>query len=163
MTERKRIEQALYDKNIELQNAAKSKDRFLANMSHELRTPLNGIIGFAEFLADGKPGHLNPKQEEYLNDILNSGRHLLQLMNDVLDLAKVEANKMDLYPERFSLGTAIEEVCAVSKPIVQKKGICLGVNLAPELGHVTLDQQKFKQVLYNLHTDDSIYAILCPV
>jgi PAS domain S-box-containing protein len=163
ITERKRIEGILYDKNIELQIAAKSKDRFLANMSHELRTPLNGIIGFAEFLVDGKPGHLNPKQEEYLNDILNSGRHLLQLMNDVLDLAKVEANKMDLYPERFSLGTAIEEVCAVSKPIVQKKGICLGVNLAPELGHVTLDQQKFKQVLYNLHTDDSIYAILCPV
>jgi PAS domain S-box-containing protein len=150
ITERKRIEGILYDKNIELQIAAKSKDRFLANMSHELRTPLNGIIGFAEFLVDGKPGHLNPKQEEYLNDILNSGRHLLQLMNDVLDLAKVEANKMDLYPERFSLGTAIEEVCAVSKPIVQKKGICLGVNLAPELGHVTLDQQKFKQVLYNL-------------
>ena len=150
ITERKRIEGILYDKNVELQIAAETKNRFLANMSHELRTPLNGIIGFAEFLVDGKPGTLNAKQKEYLEDILSSGKHLLQLINDVLDLAKVEAGKMELSPEQFSLGKAIEEVCAVSKPSVQKKGISLGVNLAPDLGHVTLDQQKFKQVLYNL-------------
>jgi PAS domain S-box-containing protein len=150
ITERKRIEQTLQEKNIELQNAAESKNRFLANMSHELRTPLNGIIGFAEFMADGKPGPLNPKQKEYLADILNSGRHLLQLINDVLDLAKVEANKMDLRPETFSLARAVEGVCAVAKPIAQKKNIQIGIEIAPELGDVVLDQQKFKQVLYNL-------------
>ena len=150
LTERKRIEQALRDKNIELQNAAESKNRFLANMSHELRTPLNGIIGFAEFLSDGKPGPLNPKQKEYLNDILSGGRHLLQLINDILDLAKVEANKMDLRPEKFSLVKAIEGVCAVSKPIAQKKNIEIEVKVAPTLAVVCLDPQKFKQVLYNL-------------
>ena len=91
-------------------------------MSHELRTPLNGIIGFAEFLVDGKPGTVNPKQKEYLEDILDSGKHLLQLINDVLDLAKVEAGKMELNPEKFSLGKAIEEVCAVSKPMRAKEG-----------------------------------------
>ncbi len=150
MTERKRIEQVLYDKNIELQNAAKTKDRFLANMSHELRTPLNAIIGFAEFLADGKPGHLNPKQEEYLDDILNSGRHLLQLINDLLDLAKVEANKMDLHSERFSLARVIEDICTVVNPIAQRKSLQIGIEVATELGDVVLDQQKFKQILYNL-------------
>ena len=137
-------------KNIELQNAAEAKDRFLANMSHELRTPLNGIIGFAEFLADGKPGGVNPKQKEYLEDILNSGKHLLQLINDVLDLAKVGAGKMELNPETFSLGEAIGEVCAVTKQIARNKTIHIDVNVASEIGDVVLDQPKFKQVLYNL-------------
>jgi PAS domain S-box-containing protein len=150
ITDRKRIEQALQEKNIELQNAAESKNRFLANMSHEVRTPLNGIIGFAEFLVDGKPGHLNPKQKEYLEDILNSGRHLLQLINDILDLAKVEANKMDFHPERFSLTKSIEGVCAVAKPIAQKKSIRIGIEVATDLGDVVLDQQKFEQILFNL-------------
>ena len=144
------VERVLHDKNIELQNAAEAKDQFLANMSHELRTPLNGIIGFAEFLVDGKPGTVNPKQKEYLEDILNSGKHLLQLISDILDLAKVGAGKMEFHPERFSLRKAIEEACAVTKPIAQKKGIQIDVNVAPEIGDVTLDQQKFKQVLYNL-------------
>jgi signal transduction histidine kinase len=126
------------------------KSEFLANMSHELRTPLNGIIGFTEFLIDEKPGPLRPKQKEYLNDVLNSGRHLLQLINDVLDLAKVEAGKMELNLETFPLRKAIAEVCAVAKPIAQKKSIQVSVDVAPQLGDVTLDQQKFKQVLYNL-------------
>jgi PAS domain S-box-containing protein len=150
ITDRKSIERALHDKNVELLNAAEAKNRFLANMSHELRTPLNGIIGFAEFLSDGKPGPLNPKQSEYLQDILNSGRHLLQLINDVLDLAKVEAGKMDLIPDSFSLHKAITEVCAVAKPIAHKKGIQVSIDVAPELDVVILDQQKVKQVLYNL-------------
>jgi PAS domain S-box-containing protein len=150
ITDRKQSEQALRDKNVELQNSAESKNRFLANMSHELRTPLNGIIGFAEFLTDGKPGTLNPKQKEYLAEILNSGRHLLQLINDVLDLAKVEANRMELHPERFSLARAIEGVCAVAKPLALKKAIKISIRVAPEVDDVVLDQQKFKQVLYNL-------------
>jgi signal transduction histidine kinase len=141
---------ALHDENLELQNAALVKNQFLANMSHELRTPLNGIIGFAEFLFDGKPGSVNEKQKEYLQDILNSGRHLLQLINDVLDLAKVEAGKMKFDPEVFFIEKAIAEVCAVTKPIAQKKGIRIEVKVAPELGCVTLDQHRFKQVIYNL-------------
>jgi signal transduction histidine kinase len=150
IAERDRIQRALDEKNIELENAARVKDQFVANMSHELRTPLNGIIGFAEFLADGKPGTLNPKQKEYLEDILNSGKHLLQLLNDVLDLAKVQAGKMELNPEKFSLRETIEEVCAVAKPMAKKKGISVEIYIAPELGDITLDRRKFKQVLYNL-------------
>jgi signal transduction histidine kinase len=140
----------LHDKNIELQNAAEVRDLFLANMSHELRTPLNGIIGFAEFLVDGKPGMINPKQKEYLQDILNSGRHLLQLISDILDLTKVGSGKMGLYPERFSIRKAIEEACALSQPVALQKAIQINVNVAPKLGEVTIDQQKFKQILYNL-------------
>jgi len=149
-SERKRFEQALHEKNVELLASAESKNRFLANMSHELRTPLNGIIGFAEFLTDGKPGPLNPKQKEYLADILNSGRHLLQLINDVLDLAKVEANRMELTPEPFSLAKAIEGVCAVARALAQKKDLRFTVEIATGLDEVFLDQQKFKQILYNL-------------
>jgi PAS domain S-box-containing protein len=136
--------------NVELQIAAETKDKFLANMSHELRTPLNAIIGFAGFLVDGKPGTLNPKQKEYLEDILNSGKHLLQLIADILDLAKEGAAKMELNSERFSLRKAIAETCTVTKSVAQKKSIPINVNVAPEIGDVTLDQQKFKQVLHNL-------------
>jgi PAS domain S-box-containing protein len=148
--ERQKGQVALHDKNIELQNAARVKDVFLANMSHELRTPLNGIIGFAEFLVDGKPGMTNPKQKEYLQDILNSGRHLLQLVSDILDLTKVGSGKMALYPERFSIREAIEETCALFQPIAVRKAIQINVNVAPNLGEVMIDQQKFKQILYNL-------------
>jgi protein-histidine pros-kinase len=142
-TERKRFEQTL-------QEASRMKSAFLASMSHELRTPLNGIIGFSEFLVDEKPGKLNDKQKEYLNDILNSGRHLLRIINDVLDLSKVEAGKMELFPERFNLSKAVEEVCAVVSPLIEKKSIAVRREIAPALEDVTLDPQKFKQILYNL-------------
>ncbi|MBI3853096.1 MAG: PAS domain S-box protein [Verrucomicrobia bacterium] len=143
VTERKRFEQSL-------QEANRMKSEFLANMSHELRTPLNGIIGFSEFLIDEKPGKLVPKQKEYLKDILNSGRHLLQLINDVLDLSKVEAGKMELHPETFSVGKAIEEVCSVVAPMAQKKNLVIRREVDRAVDEVTLDQQKFKQVLFNL-------------
>jgi PAS domain S-box-containing protein len=143
VTERKRFEQSL-------QEANRMKSEFLANMSHELRTPLNGIIGFTEFLIDEKPGPLKPKQKEYLGDVLNSARHLLQLINDVLDLAKVEAGKMELHPETFPVHKAVEEVAAVIKGIAQKKHIAVGIEIGAGLDAVTLDQHKFKQVLYNL-------------
>jgi len=126
------------------------KSEFLANMSHELRTPLNGIIGFSEFLVDEKPGKLNAKQSEYLHDVLNSGRHLLSMINDVLDLAKVEAGKMEICPENFELSRVVEEVCATLKSIAQTKQITLSTNLSPAIGQVTLDIQRFRQVLYNL-------------
>jgi len=135
---------------IELEYASRMKSEFLANMSHELRTPLNGIIGFTEFLIDEKPGPLRPKQKEYLGDVLNSARHLLQLINDVLDIAKVEAGKMELHPETFPVRKAVEEVATVIKSIAQKKRIAVGIEVSDGLDAVTLDQHKFKQVLYNL-------------
>jgi PAS domain S-box-containing protein len=143
VTERKRFEQSL-------QEANRMKSEFLANMSHELRTPLNGIIGFTEFLFDEKPGPLKPKQKEYLGDVLSSARHLLQLINDVLDLAKVEAGKMEVHPETFPVLKAVEEVVAVIKGIANKKHIAVDIEIGAGLDAVTLDQHKFKQVLYNL-------------
>jgi two-component system cell cycle sensor histidine kinase PleC len=141
--ERKRFEQSL-------QEANRMKSEFLANMSHELRTPLNGIIGFTEFLIDEKPGPLKPEQKEYLGDVLSSARHLLQLINDVLDLAKVEAGKMELHPETFRVHKAVDEVAAVIKGIAQKKHIAVGIEIGAGLDAVRLDEHKFKQVLYNL-------------
>jgi PAS domain S-box-containing protein len=142
-TERRRYERALFEAN-------RLKTEFLANMSHELRTPLNGIIGFSEFLIDEKPGALNAKQKEYLGDVLNSGRHLLQLINDVLDLSKVESGKMQLHPETFPIEIAIDEVCSVLFPMVKNKNITIRREVAGEARSVTLDRRKFVQVLYNL-------------
>ena len=143
VTERKRFEQTLHEAN-------RLKSEFLANMSHELRTPLNAIIGFSEFLVDERPGPLNAKQKEYLQDVLNSGQHLLQLINDVLDLSKVEAGKMELFPETFTLPAAVDEVCSVIHPLATKKNITLRKEIAPTVANVTLDQQRLKQILYNL-------------
>jgi PAS domain S-box-containing protein len=153
ITERKKMERDLHDKNLELLNAARAKNSFLANMSHELRTPLNGIIGFSEILADGLSGEVNPEQKEYLGDILNSAQHLLQLINDVLDLAKVESGKIELHPEAFSVPKAIEQVCSVAYPLVQKKKIQLVKTLDPKVDLVTLDEKRFKQILYNLFSN----------
>jgi PAS domain S-box-containing protein len=157
ITERKRFEHTLQQTNIELEGAKAAaekanlaKSEFLAGMSHELRTPLNGIIGFTEFLIDEKPGPLRPKQKEYLGDVLNSGRHLLQLINDVLDLAKIEAGKMELHLETFAVRKAVEEVTAVVQSIASKKQIVIDTEIKQGLDAVILDQSKFKQVLYNL-------------
>ena len=143
VTERKRYEQALHDAN-------RLKSEFLANMSHELRTPLNGIIGFSEFLIDGKPGTLNPKQQSYLADILGCGRHLLKLINDILDLSKIEAGKLEFHPETFSLVDVVEEVRAVVSAIASDKGITIDAHLHGGIDVVTLDRQRLIQVLYNL-------------
>jgi signal transduction histidine kinase len=144
------LEQRVADRTSELQRANQAKDRFLASMSHELRTPLNGIIGFAEFLSDGKPGPLNDKQKEYLGDILNSGRHLLHLINDMLDLVKVQAGKVELSVERFSLIEVIDEVRAGVRTIAESRRIEVRTDVDPELDFVTLDRQRFKQILFNL-------------
>jgi PAS domain S-box-containing protein len=152
-TERRQMELALQEKNIELQKMVEARDLFLANMSHELRTPLNGIIGFAEFLADEKPGPVNPKQKEYLEDILQSGKHLLHVINDVLDIAKVEAGKMELTVEAFSIGKAIDDVYAALELTAQKKVLQITIQLDPDFDEVMLDRNRFKQVLYNLFSN----------
>jgi PAS domain S-box-containing protein len=127
-----------------------AKSQFLANMSHELRTPLNAIIGFSEILADKTFGDLNDRQLKYSNNILNSGRQLLQLINDILDLAKVEAGRVELMRSTFSVAKALSEVQTVVKTLANKKNIHLEFGLAPDLPLLLADEAKFKQVMYNL-------------
>jgi PAS domain S-box-containing protein len=142
-SERRRFEKTLQD-------ASRLKSEFLANMSHELRTPLNGIIGFSELLVDGKAGPLNERQQEFLGDVLSSGRHLLRLINDVLDLSKIEAGKMELLLETFPLAPAIDEVCSIVAGASHGKRIRLRREIAVDLATATLDRQKFMQILFNL-------------
>ncbi len=156
LTEQKRQEEGrqqalkLEEENRHIHEANRLKSEFLANMSHELRTPLNGVIGFAEILIDGKAGAVNPDQKEYLNDILASGRHLLDLINDILDLAKIEAGKMELDLEILSVNEVIDEVCALMKPVAGRRNIAMTIMPASGPDRATLDLRKFKQILYNL-------------
>jgi signal transduction histidine kinase len=144
-----RLEQAeARSEHSEFANIAKSQ--FLANMSHELRTPLNAIIGFSEILADKTFGDLNPRQLKYSNNILNSGRHLLQLINDILDLSKVEAGRMELTRNAFSVTKALHEVQVIVKTLANKKRISLGFQVGASLPPLFADEAKFKQVMYNL-------------
>jgi signal transduction histidine kinase len=143
IADRERIERALL-------NANRLKSDFLASMSHELRTPLNGIIGFTELMVDEKAGTLNEIQKECCNHTLTSGRHLLQLINDILDLSKIEFGRMELNLEHFDLQTAVDEVMVVASQLAARKGITIDRTLSPAFGSVMLDRQKFKQVLFNL-------------
>ena len=135
---------------LALQEANRMKSEFLANMSHELRTPLNGILGFSELLIDGRPGPLNAKQREYLLDVHQCGEHLLQLINDVLDLSKVEAGKMEIHPEIFSPDAAASTVCALLAPLARKKQLQLDPPQPSGIAPLRLDLHKFKQILFNL-------------
>jgi PAS domain S-box-containing protein len=156
LTEQKRQEEIrrrsekLQEQNRLIQEASRLKSEFLANMSHELRTPLNAVIGFSELMIDQKAGPVNAQQSEYLTDILASGRHLLQLINDVLDLAKIEAGKMELDLHTFSFRKAVDEVCTVMRSTALRRNIRIDVNLDSSVDFVTLDERKLKQVLYNL-------------
>ncbi len=137
-------------KTQELAAASKMKSEFLANMSHELRTPLNSIIGFSEILYDGTFGAINEKQSRYISNILTSGKHLLGLINDILDLSKVEAGKMELQYEEFNVSDAINEVKTVTAPLAAKKNIVLETKIEPGLTTIMADKGMIKQVLYNL-------------
>ncbi|MCC6193603.1 MAG: GAF domain-containing protein [Burkholderiales bacterium] len=137
-------------KSAELEVANKHKSAFLASMSHELRTPLNAIIGFSEVLLARLFGELNAKQDDYLKDIHTSGKHLLNLINDVLDLSKVEAGRMDLEPSQFDLPVALADAMTLIRERAMKHGIALALDAAPELGQITADERKFKQILLNL-------------
>jgi PAS domain S-box-containing protein len=150
VTERKRFERTLEENNVELQHASRMKSEFLATMSHELRTPLNAIIGFSEALSDGMMGPMSALQNEYIGDIFSSGQHLLSLINDILDLSKVEAGMMTLELEPVDLDGLLSNSLA----IVREKAAAHDIHLELEIGRGVeapeLDMRKTKQIVYNL-------------
>jgi signal transduction histidine kinase len=130
------------------QEANRMKSEFLANMSHELRTPLNAIMGFSELLREGEIGPVSGEQGECLDNVLVSGRHLLKLINDILDLAKVEAGKLKFHPEPLELRLLISEVVATLRAPLERKQLQVQMEVEP-LGMVIADEVRLKQVLYN--------------
>ena len=148
-----RLFREIQEKSRQLEIANQHKSEFLANMSHELRTPLNAIIGFSEVLIERMFGELNEKQDDYLKDILSSGRHLLALINDILDLAKVEAGRMELEPVRFHVPTAIDNATTLVRERAQRHGLRIVLDLDPALDQIVADERKFKQILLNLLTN----------
>ena len=145
-----RLFEALGEKSRQLEVADRHKSEFLANMSHELRTPLNAIIGFSEVLVERMFGELNEKQDEYLRDIFSSGRHLLSLINDILDLSQIEAGRMELEVTRFDLPAAIDNALTLVRGRAANHGIALAAEVDPRLGEFSGDERKLKQVLLNL-------------
>jgi signal transduction histidine kinase len=145
-----RLFREIEDKSRQIEAANRHKSEFLANMSHELRTPLNAIIGFSEVLRERMFGELNEKQAEYTEDILSSGRHLLSLINEILDLSKVEAGRMELEVAAFDLPLAIENARTFVRERATKHGITLDLDVDRRLGDYVGDERKIKQVLLNL-------------
>jgi signal transduction histidine kinase len=145
-----RLFREIEDKSRQLEAASRHKSEFLANMSHELRTPLNAVIGFSEVLIQRMFGELNAKQDEYLKDIHASGQHLLSLINDILDLSKIEAGRMDLAPAPFHLPSALENAVTLVRERAARHGITLALDLDPRLGELVGDERKVKQIVLNL-------------
>ena len=150
MTELKRFEQTLQQKNVELEDASRMKSEFLANMSHELRTPLNSIIGFSEVLKDGLVGEMTDQQRGFISEIFGSGKHLLSLINDILDLSKVEAGKMGLDLEPVKASSLFENSLSIIREKAATRHIRLVMDASEELGSIQADPRKVKQILYNL-------------
>ncbi|MGR8920929.1 MAG: ATP-binding protein, partial [Gammaproteobacteria bacterium] len=148
--ENARLFREIEQKSHQLEVANQHKSDFLANMSHELRTPLNAVIGFSEVLLERMFGDLNEKQEDYLRDIHSSGKHLLSLINDILDLSKIEAGRMELDVEDFDLNGALDNALTLVRERAERHGITLGLETEGELGSFRADQRKFKQVMLNL-------------
>jgi signal transduction histidine kinase len=145
-----RLFRELEQKSRELEAASRHKSEFLANMSHELRTPLNAIIGFSEVLQERMFGELNPKQAEYVQDVHGSGRHLLSLINDILDLSKVEAGRMELELAPFSLPAALQNALTLVRERAERHGLTLTLTIDERLGDILADERKVKQILLNL-------------
>lgn len=143
------VNATLEQRNLEVERMTRLKSQFLASMSHELRTPLNAIIGFADLLQDGTSGAINEKQKKFVKHVQLAGRHLLDLINDILDLSKIEAGQLILQPENFSADGALPEVLSVIKPLAMKKHIELRNEVGPGL-NVYADRVRFKQIIYNL-------------
>ncbi|SFM20264.1 response regulator [Methanolobus profundi] len=150
ISDRKAAEEALIAAKDAAEDASRIKSEFLANMSHELRTPLNSVIGFSDILLEGTFGSLNDKQKRYVGNISKSGKHLLTLINDILDLSKVEAGKMTLNIEEFDVGGSLDDIRSIVSPLALKKDIGLVVELVPETILLKADKGKFKQIIYNL-------------
>ncbi|MGV3523767.1 MAG: PAS domain-containing sensor histidine kinase [Candidatus Sericytochromatia bacterium] len=148
ITERKRVERALQEKNIELEQASQAKDRFLASMSHELRTPLNAIIGFTGTLLMKLPGPLTPDQDLQLRTVQSSARHLLAIINDLLDLAKIESGKVELDFESVDLQEMLQEIFVTLEPMALAKGLLFACDTPPLL--LQTDPRALKQILLNL-------------
>jgi signal transduction histidine kinase len=148
-----RLFNEIQSKSRELEVASRHKSEFLANMSHELRTPLNAIIGFTDVMLQQMFGPLNEKQSDYLEDVRSSGTHLLSLINDILDLSKIEAGRVELEPTTFSVADAIENALTLVRERAARHGIRLAADVSPEVGSVTADERKIKQVVVNLLTN----------
>jgi signal transduction histidine kinase len=145
-----RLFREIEDKSRQLEVASQHKSEFLANMSHELRTPLNAIIGFSEILSEKMFGELNEKQEEYSKDIHASGQHLLSLINDILDLSKIEAGRMELELTDFHLPTALDNALTLVRERAGRRNITLQMSVDERLGEVRADERKIRQVVLNL-------------
>ena len=150
VTDRRHIEHTLQQKNVELEHASRMKSEFLGTMSHELRTPLNSVIGFSEALKDGLVGELTDSQKEYIGDIFTSGQHLLSLINDILDLSKVEAGMMNLEMEEVDENVLLSNALSVVRENAAARDIGLDLELDEHLGVTELDMRKTKQIVYNL-------------
>ena len=150
ITERKRYERELQEKNIELEQASMAKDRFLAGMSHELRTPLNAIIGFTGTMLMKLPGPLNAEQEQQMRIIQSSARHLLSLINDILDLAKIESGKLELHEEEIYVRDIVFEVRAALQTMADQKGLRIENIIPPDRVPVRADRRALHQIILNL-------------
>ncbi|MBI3779971.1 MAG: hypothetical protein HY278_02760, partial [candidate division NC10 bacterium] len=144
------LERSLREYSQHLEKISRHKSEFLANMSHELRTPMNAVLGFSELLAQQTYGPLTEKQSRYVDNIHKSGRHLLALISDLLDLSKVEAGKVELRPEPFELREALAVALAAIRPLAKAKGMQLSLQVDEGLSTLTADPLRFKQILYNL-------------
>jgi protein-histidine pros-kinase len=150
ITDRRRVERALQEKNVELERASRAKDQFLASMSHELRTPLNAVIGFTGTLLMRLPGPLTSDQEKQLHTVQASARHLLSLINDLLDLAKIESGNVELNLQPVPVCDVVREVCTSLQPAAQKKGLALNLHLPAAELMARTDRRSLSQILINL-------------